>query len=118
MSLAARGARLGRQAVLVIPFLPFARPSGSYRFRPACSPQRSPNTGSSTRVPGVPRARVTRGPVPMRSDLVRVTMLAAGLQERLAAHLLTVKRQHERDLSRGEGRVVLPFALDRKSRAR
>jgi integrase len=25
-----------------------------------------------------------------------------------------VKRQHERDLTRGEGRVVLPFALERK----
>lgn len=44
----------------------------------------------------------------------RVTMLPAGVKERLAAHLLTVKRQHERDLTRGEGRVVLPFALDRK----
>ena len=44
----------------------------------------------------------------------RVTMLPAGVKERLAAHLLTVKRQHERDLLRGEGRVVLPFALDRK----
>ena len=41
-------------------------------------------------------------------------MLPAGVKERLAAHLLTVKRQHERDLTRGEGRVVLPFALDRK----
>ena len=44
----------------------------------------------------------------------RVTMLPAAVKERLAAHLLTVKRQHERDLTRGEGRVVLPFALDRK----
>jgi hypothetical protein len=32
----------------------------------------------------------------------------------LAAHLVTVKGQHERDLTRGEGRVVLPFALERK----
>jgi integrase len=44
----------------------------------------------------------------------RVTMLPGGVTERLAAHLLTVKRQHERDLARGEGRVALPFALDRK----
>jgi integrase len=41
-------------------------------------------------------------------------MLPTGLKERLAAHLLSVKRQHERDLTRGEGRVVLPFALERK----
>ena len=44
----------------------------------------------------------------------RVTMLPAGAKERLAAHLVTVKQQHARDLARGEGRVVLPFALDRK----
>lgn len=44
----------------------------------------------------------------------RVTMLPAAVKERLVAHLLTVKSQHERDLTRGEGRVVLPFALDRK----
>ena len=44
----------------------------------------------------------------------RVTMLPVAAQERLAAHLSTVRRQHERDLARGEGRVVLPFALDRK----
>jgi integron integrase len=44
----------------------------------------------------------------------RMTMLPAGVKERLAAHVVTVKRQHERDLARGEGRVVLPFALDRK----
>ena len=41
-------------------------------------------------------------------------MLPAAVKERLAAHLVTVKRQHERDLARGEGRVVLPDALDRK----
>lgn len=41
-------------------------------------------------------------------------MLPAAVKERLPAHLLTVKRQHERDLTRGEGRVVLPFGLDRK----
>jgi integrase len=44
----------------------------------------------------------------------RVTILPTGVKERLAVHLVTVKGQHERDLARGEGRVVLPFALDRK----
>ena len=44
----------------------------------------------------------------------RVTMLPAAVRERLAAHLVTVKQQHQRDLARGEGRVALPFALDRK----
>jgi integrase len=34
--------------------------------------------------------------------------------EPLARHLESVKRQHEADLARGLGRVVLPFALDRK----
>ena len=32
----------------------------------------------------------------------------------LSRHLESVKRQHEADLARGLGRVVLPFALDRK----
>ena len=41
-------------------------------------------------------------------------MLPGGERERLGAHLVAMKRQHERDLARGEGRVVLPFALDRK----
>ena len=44
---------------------------------------------------------------------IGVTMLPAGAKERLAAQLLTVKGQHERELTRGEGRVGLPFALDR-----
>jgi integrase len=44
----------------------------------------------------------------------RVTMLPASVRQRLAAHLVTVKDQHERDLARGEGRVALPFALERK----
>ena len=44
----------------------------------------------------------------------RVTMLPGGVRERLGAHLVAVKGQHERDLARGEGRVVLPSALDRK----
>ena len=44
----------------------------------------------------------------------RVTMLPVGIEERLKKHLQDVKRQHERDLADGLGRVVLPFALDRK----
>ena len=44
----------------------------------------------------------------------RRTMLPTGIEERLLAHLGEVQRQHERDLANGFGRVVLPFALDRK----
>jgi integron integrase len=44
----------------------------------------------------------------------RRSMLPAGIDERLRAHLQEVKRQHEQDLAAGFGRVVLPFALDRK----
>jgi integrase len=39
----------------------------------------------------------------------RRTMLPAAVRDRLCAHLHVVKRQHEDDRSRGEGRVVLPF---------
>jgi len=41
-------------------------------------------------------------------------MLPALVRDRLMPHLQEVKRQHERDLARGLGRAVLPFALDRK----
>ena len=41
-------------------------------------------------------------------------MLPTAVRERLRAHLREVKQQHERDLAKGVGRVVLPFALDRK----
>ena len=44
----------------------------------------------------------------------RRTMLPVAVRERLQAHLSDVKRQHEHDLAHGAGRVVLPFALDRK----
>jgi len=46
----------------------------------------------------------------------RPTVLPAAVVEPLARHLESVKRQHEADLARGLGRVVLPFALDRKYR--
>ena len=42
------------------------------------------------------------------------TMLPVAVRERLQAHLGEVKRQHEGDLAKGDGRAVLPFALDRK----
>ena len=41
-------------------------------------------------------------------------MLPAAAREGLTGHLADVRRLHERDLARGFGRVVLPFALDRK----
>ncbi|MBI3264832.1 MAG: integron integrase, partial [Acidobacteria bacterium] len=44
----------------------------------------------------------------------RLTMLPLALEERLKKHLQDVKRQHKKDLAGGFGRVVLPFALDRK----
>ena len=44
----------------------------------------------------------------------RRTMMPVAVRERLQAHLSVVKRQHEHDLAHGAGRVVLPFALDRK----
>ncbi|PYT02862.1 MAG: hypothetical protein DMF60_20065, partial [Acidobacteria bacterium] len=47
----------------------------------------------------------------------RRTMLPIAIEERLKGHLPEVKRQHERDLADGVGRVVLPFALDRKYRS-
>ena len=44
----------------------------------------------------------------------RVTMLPAAIREMLTGHLTDVRRLHGEDLARGFGRVVLPFALDRK----
>ena len=44
----------------------------------------------------------------------RVTLLPAAVAARLRTHLEDVKRQHERDLTAGLGRVVLPEALGRK----
>lgn len=44
----------------------------------------------------------------------RPTVLPAAVVEPLSRHLGVVKRQHLGDLARGCGRVVLPFALDRK----
>lgn len=44
----------------------------------------------------------------------RRTTLPRAMEERLQRHLQEVKRQHERDVAGGVGRVVMPFALDRK----
>ena len=44
----------------------------------------------------------------------RVTMLPAAAKEVLTAHLAHVRHLHEVDLTRGFGRVVLPFAVARK----
>ena len=44
----------------------------------------------------------------------RPTVLPTATIEPLAHHLESVRRQHQQDLARGFGRVVLPFALDRK----
>ena len=44
----------------------------------------------------------------------RRTMLAERVEAPLRLHLAGVKHMHERDLADGHGRVVLPFALDRK----
>ncbi len=44
----------------------------------------------------------------------RRTMLPAVVKEPLRSLLTDVKRQHDRDLQQGFGRVVMPFALDRK----
>jgi integron integrase len=44
----------------------------------------------------------------------RATILPSAAREGLTTHLADVRRIHEADLARGFGRVVLPFALDRK----
>ncbi len=44
----------------------------------------------------------------------RVTMLPSSVVAELRDHLVSVQRQHQRDLSRGFGAVHLPFALERK----
>ena len=44
----------------------------------------------------------------------RMTMLPAAAREVLTVHLADVRRIHEADPARGFGRVVLPFALDRR----
>jgi integrase len=45
----------------------------------------------------------------------RVTVLPDSVAPVLRAHLANVREQHARDLAAGAGRVMLPFAYDRKS---
>ena len=49
-----------------------------------------------------------------KGDKDRHTMLPDAVKEPLAKHLDLVKRQHQRELDRGLGRVALPNALERK----
>ena len=49
-----------------------------------------------------------------KGDRDRRTMLPKAAKDLLAAHLVEMKRQHERDLARDAGWVELPHALDRK----
>jgi integron integrase len=44
----------------------------------------------------------------------RVTMLPRLIEAAMVTHLQGVKRLHQRDLASGYGRVILPFALERK----
>lgn len=49
-----------------------------------------------------------------KGDKDRVTVLPPPLHAELRAHLVRVRRLHERDLAEGAGRVLLPGAMDRK----
>ncbi|MFQ5854005.1 MAG: integron integrase, partial [Candidatus Binatia bacterium] len=49
-----------------------------------------------------------------KGDKDRHTMLPTAVKEPLAKHLDLIKRQHQRDLERGLGRIALPNALERK----
>ncbi|MBA3895221.1 MAG: integron integrase, partial [Gemmatimonadales bacterium] len=45
----------------------------------------------------------------------RVTVLPGGLTVELERHLEWVRRRHQQDLARGDGKVALPYAFERKS---
>jgi len=49
-----------------------------------------------------------------KGDKDRHTMLPTAVKEPFAKQLDMIRRQHERDLERGLGRVALPNALERK----
>jgi len=49
-----------------------------------------------------------------KGDKDRHTMLPVAAKDPLVKHLDWIKRQHQRDLERGLGRVALPNALERK----
>lgn len=44
----------------------------------------------------------------------RVTVLPRRIVERLQAHLVLIRHQHQQDLNQGYGQVYLPYALERK----
>ena len=45
----------------------------------------------------------------------RVTVLPGGLTVELERHLEWVRRRHRQDIARGDGKVALPYAFERKS---
>jgi integrase len=49
-----------------------------------------------------------------KGDKDRHTMLPTAVKEPLAKHFDLIKRQHQRDLERGLGRIALPNALELK----
>jgi hypothetical protein len=49
-----------------------------------------------------------------KGDKDRHTMLPGAVKDALSKHLQDIARQHEEDLKRGVGRVILPDALERK----
>jgi len=60
---------------------------------------------------------LTKSQIVVRSgkgDKDRYTMLPAAVKEPLIKHLRAVERQHDEDLKKGQGRVALPNALERK----
>jgi len=44
----------------------------------------------------------------------RLTMLPQSVWESLREHLRKIKKIHDQDLAEGYGRVLMPYALDRK----
>ena len=59
-------------------------------------------------------ALFTAPATPDSNLVLKALQVVAFAIQRKILPLEAVKRQHDRDLSRGEGRAVLPFALDRK----
>lgn len=78
--------------------------------------------GSGLRLMECARLRVKDADLARRQIVVRdgkglkdrVTMLPDKLREPLAAHLVRARRQHDKDLREGRGRVQLPTAVERK----
>lgn len=84
------------------------RGGAAVRRRPSIAGvSRTPNQGSRLRSSS-DRGQAREG----QKD--RRTMLPTSVEPRLTEHLEGVRRQHQRDLLRGFGRVVLPAALERK----